>query len=422
MFADSQTTSIMKWIGIMLVAAGLAASVAATEAQGPPDILWKQAAHGAQTSGIAFSPDGALVATGSYTQGIKLWKASDGTPIRTLAGYGAHVCFSPDGRTLAAAGGTAITLWRVSDGALQETIHEFDHDITVLAYSPDGTVLGAADQWSSTKIIDIATGEVLHDLPAYSDAVAFSFDGQLLAGGGQNGWVRVWRVSDGQLVQLMGYGYPQTVQSLAFVPPRGEVLASGGSAIQDEFEGTVNFWRVSDGALVHSLRNAHAEIINTIALSPDGRFLATGARDATLKLWNAGDYSELRKYDEETGNVAYWPYSGPRTVQFAAGGNEYGFGRDDGWVVVADNPFECNMREAMSAVCKPGAEGRYTFIVRLKKGTPGALYPMCLDGGDCREFRTNDRGKLKVKYAGVSAGTHSATLRWCRLGASAECL
>ncbi len=422
MFADGWTTGSMKRIGIILMATGLGVWVATAEAQGPPDILWKQPAHGAQASGFAFSPDGAKVASGSYTQGIKLWKSGDGALIRTLAGYGPHVCFSPDGRKLAAAGGTTITLWQVSDGELLETINEFDYDIAALAYSPDGTVLGAADQFSSTKIIDIASGEVLHDLPAYSDAVAFSFDGQLLAGGGQNGWVRVWRVSDGQLVQLMGYGYPQVVQSLAFVPPRGEVLASGGCAIQDEFEGTVNFWRVSDGALVHSIRNAHAEIINTLAFTPDGRFFATGARDATLKLWNAGDYSEMRMYDEETGNVAYWPYSGPRTVQFAAGGNEYGFGRDDGWVVLADNPFECNMHEVMSAACKPRDDGTFTFIARLKKGTPMALYALCFDGGECREFRTNDRGKLKVKYAGVTAGTHSVTLKWCRLGAAAECL
>jgi len=53
---------------------------------------------------IAFSPDGKILASGSYDKTIKLWRAANGEVIRTLKGQGGivySVAFSPDGKILA---------------------------------------------------------------------------------------------------------------------------------------------------------------------------------------------------------------------------------------------------------------------------------------------------------------------------------
>ena len=62
-----------------------------------------------QVFSVAFSPDGQTLASGSRDYTVRLWRAADGTLLRTLKGHTEDVysvAFSPDGKTLASGGGT----------------------------------------------------------------------------------------------------------------------------------------------------------------------------------------------------------------------------------------------------------------------------------------------------------------------------
>jgi hypothetical protein len=76
-------------------------------------------------------------------------------------------------------------------------------------------------------------------------------------------------------------GHTAEVWSVSFSPD-GRLLASGSA------DGTIKLWRVSDGSLVRTL-TGHAREVDSVSFSPDGRLLASGSGDNTIKLWRVSD-------------------------------------------------------------------------------------------------------------------------------------
>ena len=75
--------------------------------------------HTDGVTSVAFSPDGRLLASGSYDKTIKLWEVATGSLVRTLEGHTdpvLSVAFSPGGKLLASDSDDAtIKLWDISD-------------------------------------------------------------------------------------------------------------------------------------------------------------------------------------------------------------------------------------------------------------------------------------------------------------------
>ena len=254
---------------------------------------------GATVMCVAFCPSGDddRVAAGLFDGAIKVWSASAGTCLLTLAGHDGlvySVAFSPrdGGRTLASASyDMTVRIWQTVDttagpaaGACLHILR--DHTLWVLsvAYSPDGSrlVTGSSDQtltvWSA---INSTAGACLaaYDVGGICCSVAFLPCARVIAVVSLRD-VRLLNASTGAVLNVLR-GHTGAIRSLAVVPS-GRLLAAGST------DSTIKLWCIKGlgaGTSPATLKE-HGDNIQSVAVSPSGCMLATASKDCTAKLWD----------------------------------------------------------------------------------------------------------------------------------------
>jgi WD40 repeat protein len=272
------------------------------------------------TGGMAFSPDGARLATYSkdVSDGaVKVWDAGTGQELLALKGHTAQVlsaAFSPDGAHLITGSRDhTVKVWDVRTGLDPLTLKRRTARVNCVAFSPDGSRLASCTgdgtypiRPGEVKVWDARTGQELLTLkghPGMVTSLAFSPDGSRLAStsalmegpGGRSGEVKVWDARTGrELLTLQGH------TSVAFSPD-GSRLASSSAAMEDRSRPDgVKVWDARTGQELLSIkgRGAHAPV----AFSPDGARLVTwgGWNTGTVKVWDARSGRELLTFQGHT--------------------------------------------------------------------------------------------------------------------------
>jgi WD40 repeat protein/energy-coupling factor transporter ATP-binding protein EcfA2 len=247
--------------------------------------------HPDAVNGVAFSPDGRLLATGSRDRTARLWEVGSGRPWgRPLTGHTNTVdgvAFSPDGRLLATASADrTVRLWEVRSGRpWGRPLTGHTDAVTGVAFSPDGRLL-ATSSWDRTaRLWEVRSGRPWgRPLTGHTNMVyrvAFSPDGKLLATASRDQTVRLWEAGSGRPRGQPLTGHTDAVSGVAFSPD-GRLLATSS------LDQTARLWEVAETYSVGRPFIGHTDAVNGVAFSPDGRLLATVSRDRTVRLWEVG--------------------------------------------------------------------------------------------------------------------------------------
>ncbi len=194
--------------------------------------------------GVAYSPDGRLLATAGRDHAVRIWDAGTGEEVRAFEGVAPgwvrDVAFSPDGRRLAACAGPAVHVWDLATGQEAAPFEGHTGAVQRLAFSPDGLWLATAGEDDTARIWSIATGREQWILRGHQDGirgVAFSPNSRRLATASMMDRVKVWDLLTGQETLTLGRRGDNSFD-VAFSPDGRQLAVAGGYRCPAKVGGT----------------------------------------------------------------------------------------------------------------------------------------------------------------------------------------
>ncbi|KAF8298355.1 WD40 repeat-like protein, partial [Clavulina sp. PMI_390] len=266
--------------------------------------------HGVEC--VAFSHDGAVLASGSSDHTIQLWDVQSHSPKgNRLKGHNCKVtsvAFSCDGAFLASGSDDqTIQLWDVQSCTPKgDPLRGHSDYVKSVAFSPDGALLASGSDDGTIQLWDVQSciprGDPLKSHTGLVQSVAFSHDGAVLASGssdytiqlwdvqsctpkgdplrGHSDWVRsLWDVQSQTSKGDPLMGHSGLVHSVAFSCD-GTLLASGS------YDETIQLWDVQSQIPKGNTLRGHSSSVSSVAFSHDGAILASGSSDRTVQLWD----------------------------------------------------------------------------------------------------------------------------------------
>lgn len=196
--------------------------------------------------------------------------------------------FSPNGELLAGwSEDETIKIWNLTTG---RKIHSLPKTsgVNSLSFSADGNLFAFGTDYYNIYIWDLEFGEkvgILSEWKSQCPTATISPNGKIIASVIDEG-LKLWSLRTEEAIYTLPWHYLNSdISSVAFSPD-GKILATGN------YDSTIKLWKVEDGQEIHTLTK-HSGTVWCVAISPDGKSLVSGSYDQTIKVWNLQTGQEI---------------------------------------------------------------------------------------------------------------------------------
>lgn len=240
--------------------------------------------HEDRISSVAWHPDGAIVATGSYDGTVRLWDLRAGTAPTVLRGHSDSVTcvrFDHSGRRLASGSWDATArVWDVASLAETAALQGHTSWVSSVSWSPSDRYLATGSQDHTARIWELSTGQTVCELAGHEEWVRSAEwhpDERHLLTGGYDHVAKLWEFPSGRELAALA-GHEAAVPAVAW-------SKDGTQALACSEDGTVSLWDMAERTMLSRV-HVHTSPVYCVAWAPAGRRAAVGSEDGRVRVFD----------------------------------------------------------------------------------------------------------------------------------------